>query len=80
MAVHDLPGRCTPGDVLWPHLLKAGKEVGLPVSDRQPPIPWLSVALWPGLAAAGEEVVGLLGDLERCVAWVLIEGQNQPGE
>jgi hypothetical protein len=60
-------------DELWPHLLDVAKVVRLPVSVKQPPIPWLSVAILPGIARAGRKIADLFGDLERCVAWTLID-------
>jgi hypothetical protein len=46
------------------------RGVRVPPVER-PPVPWLAVVL---VAALPPETVERLVDLERCVAWVLIEG------
>jgi len=38
-----------------------------------PPLPWLSVTLLPAVLLLPRERIGMLGDLERCVAWTLVE-------
>ncbi len=58
---------------VWPCLLEVGKVTGLPILPRQPPVPWLSVAILPGLNLFGMEMWEWLGDLERCIAWTLID-------
>jgi hypothetical protein len=63
-------------DELWPRLLKIGKRATFPMSLGQPPVPWLSVAILSGVARAGMKVVALLGDLEQCIAWTIIAGDN----
>src|SRR3954451_13824393 len=56
----------------WGKLLAVVDIRGVRVpSVRRPPVPWLVVVL---VAALPPETVERLADLERCVAWVLIEG------
>jgi hypothetical protein len=38
-----------------------------------PPLPWLAICLTPWINAASMSAVQALGDLERCIAWGLIE-------
>lgn len=41
---------------------------------RMPKItPWLAVVILPSIALASRETVAMLGDLERCLAWAIIE-------
>lgn len=39
----------------------------------RPPLPWLVTTLLPGLATIERGRIGMLADLERCLAWALIE-------
>ena len=41
--------------------------------DTRPAVPWLGVLLLPGMTAMPVETVAQLGDMERCLAWTLIE-------
>ena len=41
---------------------------------RQPPLPWCCVLLGRPQAALPPSIAMMLGDLERCIAWTLIEG------
>ena len=43
--------------------------------SRPPAVPWLAVWLMPFLITADVETVALLGDLERCLAWALMEAR-----
>jgi hypothetical protein len=63
----------TAASELWPHLLEVGKVVGFLLLPKPPPVPWLSVATLPGLAFVGKEVRDFVGDLERCIAWALLD-------
>ena len=55
----------------WGKLLAAVDIRGVRVSPvGRPPVPWLAVAL---LATPSPETVERLADLERCIAWVLLE-------
>jgi len=40
---------------------------------RRPPVPWLVVVLMPALAVLPPERLIQLGEMERCLAWCLIE-------
>lgn len=46
----------------------SGRPVSMPTQT-----PWLAATLLMGAVRAPDEVVAMLGDLERCVAWALIE-------
>ena len=55
----------------WGKLLAAVDIRGVRVATGvRPPVPWLAVVL---MAALPPETVEWLVDLERCIAWVLIE-------
>ena len=44
--------------------------------DREPPdLPWLAVYVLPYTLTLPPETVTMLGDLERCLAWALIESE-----
>lgn len=55
--------------------LSGGKGIIAPVL-RQPPLPWCAVTLTAGAYGVGLEILSILGDLERCISWTLIEGQR----
>lgn len=58
----------------WAAMLAASHETGARAFPaEQPPVPWLAVTILPGMLSMGFEVVGMLGDMERCLAWALIE-------
>lgn len=40
---------------------------------RRPPVPWLATTLHPGVAELDEGEIMALADVERCLAWTLIE-------
>jgi len=44
------------------------------VLHRPRGVPWLACALLPGALSIGPEILMMAGDLERCVAWALLEG------
>lgn len=44
-----------------------------PLPAKPTTAPWLAVQLWPGLAQLDRESVMMLGDMERCLAWALLE-------
>jgi len=47
-----------------------------PAALAEPPdIPWLAVHLLPAIAALPPATLPILGDLERCLAWALIESE-----
>jgi hypothetical protein len=58
-------------------MIESMQEVsGLPASPRTKrpgKVPWLAVVLGAGIVSAPKNTIALLGDLERCVAWTLIE-------
>lgn len=51
---------------------------GVPVllAETPPAVPWLVVTLFPGALALRPDRLPQLADLERCVAWALIEEGN----
>jgi hypothetical protein len=60
----------------WGKLLAVVDIRGMRVPPvERPPVPWLAVML---MAALLPETVERLADLERCIAWALIEGATAP--
>lgn len=58
----------------WAAMLAATQAVGMKsLPAEPPPVPWLAVTVLPGILTMGHEVIGMLGDMERCLAWGLIE-------
>ncbi|MFH1924682.1 MAG: hypothetical protein ABIP48_32925 [Planctomycetota bacterium] len=55
---------------LWPALLGLADQLHVPRPKRAPPAPWLSIVMLPGLAS---ETVSMLGDLEWCLAWAILD-------
>lgn len=53
----------------------AAIQVAPPGTRLHPPasVPWLAAALAPTALDAGPEPVMMVGDLERCVAWAILE-------
>jgi hypothetical protein len=45
---------------------------------QRPVMPLLAIKLLPGVLQIPPEIVLMLGDLERCVAWAIIEESRQP--
>jgi hypothetical protein len=45
------------------------------VLDEPPDIPWLAVHLLPRIAELPPALLPVIGDLERCLAWALIESE-----
>ena len=44
-----------------------------PLPDRPPAAPWMAVCITPFVGFMAESAIGMLGDIERCVAWALVE-------
>jgi hypothetical protein len=70
-------------DQLWPELAAAYEQAWSGVPGAQPArkpdrLPWLAVQFLPALFTTDLAVVALLGDLERCVAWAMIEADTNP--
>ena len=42
-----------------------------------PPTPWLAVILLPTVSTLGIEQVAMLGDLERCLFWGIVEATGE---
>jgi len=60
----------------WEMVLHMQRATGMepsPRAKRPETLPWLAVVIAPGMASASHETVSMLGDMERCLAWVLIE-------
>lgn len=51
------------------------KPLGLwkPLPPKQPRTPWLAVWFLPGLFELPLSIATMLGDVEQCVAWVMVE-------
>jgi len=56
---------------VWRGLTGLADQFEIPHSDRQPPLPWLSVVLLP--IPMDRDTAFMLADLERCLAWTMIE-------
>jgi hypothetical protein len=60
----------------WGAMLATMHEIGMTwAPDTRPAVPWLAVLMLPGMAAMPVETVAQLGDMERCLAWTLIESE-----
>lgn len=58
----------------WAAMLTASHETGMrKFPAERPPVPWLAVMILPGMLSMELEAVSMLGDMERCLAWGLIE-------
>jgi hypothetical protein len=58
----------------WDAMLAVLDIQGAPMAPAErPPVPWLAVAFMPGMGALLPETLVRLGDMERCLAWVLVE-------
>ena len=58
----------------WGAMLAVMGVQGVPAAPAgRPPVPWLAVAFLPAMAALPPETLVKLGDMERCLAWTLIE-------
>ncbi len=64
-------------DALWPTLIEMVRDAGAAHSVLRRPdhLPWLAVALTPATVMLGREKIGMLGDLERCLAWAILEAR-----
>lgn len=61
---------------LWSHI--GAEQRGAPSGARAPAVPWLAVSRdLPVLAMLPQDTQSVLGDLERCIAWTLIDGARQ---
>lgn len=61
---------------LWSDI--GAKRRGAPSGDQAPAVPWLAVSLdLLVLAMLPQDTQSMLGDLERCIAWTLIDGARQ---
>lgn len=51
------------------------KQAGMwrPLRTVPPPLPWLAVWMFPTIGLCDHRTVSMLGDLERCIAWTLME-------
>ncbi len=58
---------------IWGALTDLAAKVNEPHPTTPPPTPWLSVLLLPSIRGAPRAVVEQLADLERCIAWTVIE-------
>jgi hypothetical protein len=58
---------------LWPTLATFAAQANLPHPPRPPRTPWLSVLILYGSAGCDQDTLMAVADLERCVAWTLIE-------
>jgi hypothetical protein len=63
----------TQASQMWPQLTNLAQLLGFRRPKRQPPTPWLSVLILPGLAQVDPGPAGMLGELERCLAWAILE-------
>jgi hypothetical protein len=64
----------------WAAMLVLMHETGMTLAPAAcPHVPWLAVLLLPGMAAMPAETVAKLGDMERCLAWTLIQSASPPG-
>lgn len=61
----------------WDKLLEIARlsDVIAPVL-RQPPAPWLGVIILPTCVLLTREQMQMMGDLERCIAWTILEQQR----
>lgn len=65
---------------LWPDLKEIYDNAYASVHDQPEAsmptrLPWLSVVLFPGCARVNPEHMYMMGDLERCIAWTILENQ-----
>ena len=62
---------------VWPALLERSREQQMPTPDRPPGmLPWLAILILPTMANLPREIIGQLGDLERCIAWTILEWED----
>lgn len=61
----------------WAAMLAASHEAGMrSLPAEMPPVPWLAVVILPpGAALMPLETIMMIGDMERCLAWGLIEAE-----
>ena len=59
---------------VWAALVDLADGCGVLVPEVPPRFrPWLSVLILPSIVTASRDIVELLGDLERCIAWTILE-------
>ncbi|NQT40270.1 MAG: hypothetical protein HQ581_22445 [Planctomycetes bacterium] len=58
---------------VWPLSVGMAYHLKLPRPRRAPPVPWLCVVTSPGLALADRITAMAVADLERCLAWAILE-------
>lgn len=63
----------------WAAMLAASHEAGMrSLPAELPAVPWLAVVILPsGAALMSLETIMMLGDMERCLAWTLIEAPSR---
>jgi hypothetical protein len=67
---------CWQSDMADEAWIMCGNPNRAPLTDQQivkPNAPWLATMLLPAVVDAPHDAVRLLADLERCLAWTLIE-------
>lgn len=62
----------SPGSLLPPPDQRVAGEYRRSDPDHQPRTPWCAVAMEPAIAGH-PDIMGMLGDLERCLAWAFVE-------
>jgi len=61
------------GAVLWRRLHEEHEDLPAETDPEQPPVePWCAAMLLPGISLH-PEAAAWLGDMERCLAWALLE-------
>ena len=64
----------------WGAMLAVMDIQGVPMAPAErPPVPWLAVAFLPAIGTLLPETLVKLGDMERCLAWCLIETDGAGG-
>lgn len=58
----------------WSAMIELMRSSGMmQAPDGPPPAPWLAVLTLPAMYQLPPETIAMLGDMERCLAWTLIE-------
>lgn len=68
------------GDAMWDAASGASLDERV-VLERPRSVPWLAAALVPdalGVAVQNPHIIGEVGNLEHCLAWPLIDGEQPP--
>jgi len=59
---------------VWARLIGLATTLDLPRPANPPPVPWLSAVILPTAGAVADPgTMMAVADLERCVAWVLVD-------